>query len=59
MNIEGYNSRISYSNCRFHCLGYVPNNETLVPTADFSEIKKRRGGKLRYQIYIKRVLELN
>lgn len=25
---------------------------TLVPTAEFSEIKKRRGGKLRYPIYI-------
>lgn len=25
---------------------------TLVPTANFSEIKKRRGGKLRYPIYI-------
>ena len=29
---------------------------TLVPTADFMEIKKRRGGKLRYPIYINQKL---
>ena len=30
---------------------------TLVPTADFMEIKKRRGGKLRYPIYINESLQ--
>ena len=30
---------------------------TLVPTANFSEIKRRRGGKLRYPIYINEKLK--